>query len=267
MENIVNFLTENYFWIMAVLIIGIVTTIGFLADVRSKSRKPKKQKNVQEQEMVANAPVNQEMGAPAMTMAQPQVNQEELARVNLSNSQVVMENPNVSQPTNPYGNSLDFANQNIPVQPVENIIPQAEPVMVNPTSMPSANEIGMGVNQPVEPIPTVNPNMVNMTNPTVVPNYNMQQMNVNPVESVPPVQVQPVMPTAEPQPVVQPSYTIPSQPVTQQPVAPQPVNVTPMMSQNMYQPQPNVGMQPTENQTVNPQPSNPTTNENQFWKL
>ena len=187
--SFVDFLLKYYVWILGVLVVLIITVIGFLADARSKKKKALKIENnagnVQEQGAVIPQPVQEQ------SIMQPEVN-----NLNSGINEMVSPVGDLNLNSNPIMNNSQMET---PVQPV---MPTVEPVMSN---------VAPQMETPVQPVmPTVEPVM----------------SNVAPQMETP---VQPVMPTVEPvMPNVAPQMETPAQPAmpTVEPVM---SNVVPQM--------------------------------------
>ena len=153
--NIIDFLYDNYLWIIAILVIAIFTTIGFIADRKSKSKSGKG---------------NESIGTP--------------------NNQAKVVPTEVPTPTNNINtnmNMTDVPNNNY--QGINNNMINNEPNFA--TNMPSVNnmnEQGMvnnytngGVVNPMNQVPNMgmNENMMSNSNQTMngvgqnIPNFNV----------------------------------------------------------------------------------------------
>ena len=174
--NIIDFLYDNYLWIIAILVIAIFTTIGFIADRKSKSKSGKGNKSI-------GTPSNQAKVVPT----------EVPTPANNINANMNM----ASMPNNNYKNVNNNSNLTINGAPVNNMneqgivnnytnggivnpINQAPNMGINENIMPS-NQTMNGVSQSVpnvNSVPTSEP-VVNPVNP-MMPNENMQQGFVNP---------------------------------------------------------------------------------------
>ena len=174
--NIIDFLYDNYLWIIAILVIAIFTTIGFIADRKSKSKSGKGNKSI-------GTPSNQAKVVPT----------EVPTPANNINANMNM----ASMPNNNYQNVNNNSNLTINGAPVNNMnkqgivnnytnggivnpINQAPNMGINENIMPS-NQTMNGVSQSVpnvNSVPTSEP-VVNPVNP-MMPNENMQQGFVNP---------------------------------------------------------------------------------------
>ena len=179
--NIIDFLYDNYLWIIAILVIAIFTTIGFIADRKSKGKNGKGNDSI-------GIPNNQAKVVPT----------EVPTPVNNINTNMNM----ASMPNNNYQNVNNNMVNNVPnfatnVAPVNNMSGQGmtnnytNGGVVNPTNrvpniginenmMFNGNQTMNGVNQSisnVNPVPTPEP-VVNSANP-MMPNENIQQGFVN----------------------------------------------------------------------------------------
>ena len=213
--SFVDFLLKYYVWILGVLVVLIITVIGFLADARSKKKKALKvennagnvENNMQEQGAVIPQPVQEQ------SIMQPEVN-------NL--------NSGINEMVSPVGdlnlNSNPIMNNSQMEKPVQPVMPTVEPVM--PNVAPQMETPVQPVMPTVEPImPNVAPQMETPVQP-VMPTVEPVMPNVAPQMETP---VQPVMPTVEPvMPNVAPQMETPAQPAmpTVEPVM---SNVAPQM--------------------------------------
>ena len=145
--NIKQFLLDNYIWILVVLLLLIITIIGFLADKKRGSKKKQDAESNQTGPMPLNndvpqAPINyqptpeqQQMVNPTNANAQMPINQ----NMNLGNNGF---NPNQNNP-------VDFGTvPNMPVTPmnINNNVPNNDLNMMNPLN-----------NQVTEPMPLNEP--------------------------------------------------------------------------------------------------------------
>lgn len=218
--NIKDFLIDNYIWIIVVILLIIITIIGFLAD-KKKVKEPKNgapvPNNLPPSNMNGNgqaAPMNyqpvtnqidgnvqnnqnQALGqlpnstvAPVNVVNQPNDN-------NIMNSNI---NPVVANANNPLGNVSTVAPT--PVEPINNSVVNPEP-MYQPLSEQKPSFSATNMNSPlvsnqtsVTPVPVSNnENVINnqpvqaepMANsipspiPNVIPNQMPGSVNVNPV--------------------------------------------------------------------------------------
>lgn len=168
--NIKDFLIENYIWILVVLLLTIVTIIGFLADKKKNDKKEKVSKNKQEQPMTNGMPqANQMNYQPVQGMQTPINYQPEGFN-------------NQNQVGQPMGGPVNFGQPlNTTVQPVNQLI----------------NQMTQPVNQPVPTTQTINqiPDSISYNN--VVPNIN-QMNNPQPVETITSVSSMPSEPMYQP---------------------------------------------------------------------
>ena len=177
--NIIDFLYDNYLWIIAILVIAIFTTIGFIADRKSKGKNGKGNESIgipNNQAKVVPTPVN---------------------NINTNMNMASMPNNNYQNVNNNMVNSVPNFATNTNVTPVNNMNKQSmvnnysNGGVVNPTNrvpniginenmMFNGNQTMNGVNQSisnVNPVPTPEP-VVNSANP-MMPNENIQQGFVN----------------------------------------------------------------------------------------
>ena len=243
--NIRDFLIDNYIYIIIIIVLSIVTIIGFLAD---KKKTADKRPNTMGGNIGTPTPDGNNM------QYQPQQN---------TNEPITYQQNN-----NPVGNNMQYN----PVQPENNVASpinnMATPMNNNmiPTPEPTpniVNEMNYNAPQPVEPINAVpNTGPESLYQPLseqkpsfapVEPNVNManNQMATNVVEPmINPVPIQPAPNVVQPNPMDQMNMTgapianpmpnpVPAQPMPNQggntipnpitppqPVSPQPVNFT-----------------------------------------
>lgn len=256
--NIKDFLIDNYIWILVIILITIITIIGFLAD---KKKGGKKNQNVPPvNPNLNNQPVNN--GMPMQYQQPAEVPQNQM---NNNNMQMNYNNMNGQAPVNQNipNNPSTLNNQNMGnnMNNVNTMMTEPQPVQVGPTNM-------MTMNNP-QPVENVTPNVEQesmyqplseqkpVIAPQPVPDFsNMQNMNNQEMAS-------PMMDTQLQQGTI--SFT-PNQPmnsvtipVTQ--VAPEPA-VNQMTPYNMPSPMPidnNQGMvsNVVPNNTTIPQPVSP----------
>ena len=183
--NIIDFLYDNYLWIIAILVIAIFTTIGFIADRKSKGKNGKGNESI-------GIPNNQAKVVP--TEVPTPVN-----NINTNMNMASMPNNNYQNVNNNMVNNVPNFATNTNVTPVNNMNKQSmvnnytNGGVVNPTNqvpniginenmMFNGNQTMNGVNQSipnVNPVPTPEP-VVNSANP-MMPNENIQQGFVNPM--------------------------------------------------------------------------------------
>lgn len=181
--NIIDFLYDNYLWIIAILVIAIFTTIGFIADRKSKGKNGKGNDSI-------GIPNNQAKVVPT----------EVPTPVNNINTNMNM----ASMPNNNYQNVNNNMVNNVPnlttnVAPVNNMsgqgmtnnytnggvvnpMNQVPSMGMNENAIPNSNSTMNGTNPSVSntnPVPTPEP-VVNQVN-QMIPNENIQQGFINPM--------------------------------------------------------------------------------------
>lgn len=169
--NIIDFLYDNYLWIIAILVIAIFTTIGFIADRESKIKNGKGNVSV-------NAPNNQIKEVPTETLVSSNMN------TNMTNV------PNNSQNVNNMVNNEPNFVANVPT--FNNVNEQG---MVN-------NYNSSGVVNPANQVSnmTTNENMMPNNNQEVgVVNQSIPNFNVAPTVGSNFNQVNQMMPNENPQ--------------------------------------------------------------------
>lgn len=228
--NIKEFLIANYIWILVIILLAIVTIIGFLAEKNKSDKKEKKkenespqQVNMQPEQIMNNQPNNQvtyqgqvpnqhEQMTRVNQMVTPDMQQNNQMVQNVPNSQPVYQEQISQQPYQP----LSEQTPKIAPQPIPNIVSHEEvitPIMPQPqfvSGQPMQEPIMQTYNQ-VQPVQT-----------NVIPDS--QMLNINQYDN---------------NMMAQPQGTIP------QPVIPQ----------NIMQPMQNMGIpaynnQPMPTQTV-----------------
>ena len=255
--NIKDFLIENYIWILMIILITIITIIGFLADKKKNGKKSEGQP-IQNPNIGGGQPMNN-MGQVQYNgqdqFMQNQMNNGMAAGINTNNfnSQIQPVNqvpnmPNVQSQTNM--NSMNM-NSMPPEQP-GGTIPTSVDVMNNPSPVenviPNTNSEPMY--QPlseqtpiISPRPVPNfPNMTNNNPEMVIPQMDNNNLNTNNQNVVPPMS--------------QPNYNQPV--VTQETLVPNQManyNVPNQMSQPMNNSFTNVPNYPQSN-TTTPEPVN-----------
>lgn len=172
--NIIDFLYDNYLWIIAILVIAIFTTIGFIADRKSKSKSGKGNESI-------NTPNNQAKVIPAevSTSMNMNTNRANIPNNNYQNVNNGMINNESNFATNipPINNmneqgvANNYANGGV-VNPMN----QVPNMGINENMMPNSNQTmnGVGRNIPnfnVAPTPEPSFNQVNQ----MMPNDNMLQ--------------------------------------------------------------------------------------------
>lgn len=179
--NIKDFLIDNYIWILAIILITIVTIIGFLADKKKGGKK--KENQVTPPQNMINQPANDQ--AP-MQYQQPPVDQQQ----NQMNNNMGFNYNNSNMGTQPISQMNNTVNN---MQPMSTE-PQVIPSMTNQTfsmtnPQPVDNIVNNAIPEPMyqplsEQKPIIKPqNIPNFNN---VQSNNNQELNINqtPVESL-----------------------------------------------------------------------------------
>lgn len=171
--NIIDFLYDNYLWIIAILVIAIFTTIGFIADRKSKSKSGKGNESI-------GTPSNQAKVVP--TEVPTPVN-----NINTNMNMAGMLNNNYQNVNNNMVNNVpNFATNNMQ-QPVNNMNEQSminnytNGGVVSPTNQVPNIEMNKNMMPNVNSVPTPEP-VVNPVN-QMMPNENIQQGFVNPMST------------------------------------------------------------------------------------
>ena len=195
--NIRDFLIDNYIWIIVVILLSIVTVIGFLADKKKNSKK--------------NQSENNESGVPSGTLNNVQTNAIETPMQPIINEPKVLGNPiNLGQPLNttvtPLNTTMNPLNAPMPTTSLE------QPV-IQPMNQNSAIEQAI-------------PNQIN--------NYqsglSTQNINIAPSSPItPPTEVLNTATTVTPEPMYQPlseqkPVIAPREVIIPQSVNPMPIN-------------------------------------------
>lgn len=209
--NIRDFLINNYIWILVVLLLTIVTIIGFLAD-KKRGKKEPKNVNTGGNNISNGVPINyQNVQGGYPQQGQTLMNGQNMGMNQVNNQPLIYPQMNQPQPAE----NVSF--QNIPNSSLTpnnmvnnfNNAPQTGQVeqsqMVNPMGMPQPMEQfnnmnqmnvipnnNMMMNQP-QPVENVNNNVINaepMYQPLseqtpVIPPQNVPNYNPQPVQSVP----------------------------------------------------------------------------------
>ena len=179
--NIIDFLYDNYLWIIAILVIAIFTTIGFIADRKSKGKNGKGNESIgipNNQAKVVPTPVNN-INTNMNMASMPNNNYQNVNNNMVNNVPNFATNTNVTPVNNMNKQSMvnNYTNGGV-VNPT-NRVPN---IGINENMMFNGNQTMNGVNQSisnVNPVPTPEP-VVNSANP-MMPNENIQQGFVNPM--------------------------------------------------------------------------------------
>lgn len=181
--NIIDFLYDNYLWIIAILVIAIFTTIGFIADRKSKNKNGKGNESIGIPSNQAKV-VHTEVPTPVnnintnMNMASMPNNNYQNVNNNMVNNE-----PNFATNVPPVNNmsGQGMAN-NYTNGGVVNPMNQVPNMGMNENMMPNSNSTMNGTNPSVSntnPVPTPEP-VVNQVN-QMIPNENIQQGFINPI--------------------------------------------------------------------------------------
>lgn len=270
--NIIDFLTENYIWILAIILITIVTIIGFLADKKKSGKKtdnvltpqqpinnnqpqmqyqPVQELQLQGQSNIAQNNINQmpesmnqnlninpmnnnqNMG----TIPQPTVSDNQPQNiVNTMNNPQPVENIVTNMGAEPMYQPLSEQIPNIPPQPVPTFdAMQSQNIQEQPTIINNqmGNNLNTGNNQFTNPQPVMNNQQSMMTNQMTLEQSQFTQMpNYNTQSNM-----------------IQNQGTIP----VPQPIMPEPIVTNQMTSeQSQFAQMPNYNMnQPMQNNTPN----------------
>lgn len=177
--NIIDFLYDNYLWIIVILVIAIFTTIGFIADRKSKGKNGKGNESIgipNNQANVVPTPVNN-INTNMNMASMPNNNYQNV------NNNMVNNVPNFATSTNvtPVNNmNKQSMVNNYTNGGVVNPTNQVPNIGINENMMFNGNQTMNGVNQSisnVNPVPTPEP-VVNSANP-MMSNENIQQGFVN----------------------------------------------------------------------------------------
>ena len=286
--NIKDFLIENYIWLIVIVLITIVTIIGFLADKKRVNNKEKKAKVAPQNTQTANEkqPDFMQTTEQPINNVQPiQYQQPQPAQLNQVNNNMGMNFNNINTTVRP----INQTNTETVPQPINYTEPQVIEPMNNqqktitspqPVENIPQNPVQEPMYQPLsEQKPIIAPQPVpNFSNVQPQNNPEVNQVVQNPINMQPlPSQInviQPVTETMMPSPVpmvnnnfaqtpnfIPNNVTIPQavNPIpAPQPINPQSIQNNPnqagnMQQMNMMQPNPNM-IQPTQN-TI-PQPIN-----------
>lgn len=264
--NIKEFLIANYIWILVIILLAIVTIIGFLAEKNKSDKKEKKkenespqQVNMQPEQIMNNQPNNQvtyqgqvpnqhEQMTRVNQMVTPDMQQNNQMVQNVPNSQPVYQEQISQQPYQPQVEPMMMPNQTIPAPSVAepmNSMPLEQNVV--PTYQPLSEQTPKIAPQPI-------PNIVSheevitpiMPQPQFVSGQPMQEPIMQTYNQVQPVQTN-VIPDSQMLNINQYDNNMMAQP---QGTIPQPV-----IPQNIMQPMQNMGIpaynnQPMPTQTV-----------------
>lgn len=192
--NIKQFLLDNYIWILVIILITIVTIIGFLADKKRSGEK--KEKKSSKKDQIPTTQVNQNvspMGPSAMVNNQNEMQYQNINQqgtpVNPMNTQinnipsVNMGNvpSNVTPPINPMDNTLNnnFQQPIIQEQPINQTMPGSS--MINNSQSPVENIINTPPAEPTyQPLSEQTPKFA----PQPIPDIIGQSVNQQPQPSV-----------------------------------------------------------------------------------
>lgn len=169
--NIKDFLIDNYIWILVVILLSIITIIGFLADKKKgKKEKPIKTKENQTANQDAVNPISYQ-APPTNTMYQPP-----LGAINTQ-----INNPNPTTVNTSFPNTMNNQGVNQPtIEPIAPVSP-INSINNNYNSL-NNNSFGPSIEQPgtipkaVSPQPIIT-NQIPNTNPIPSPLENINSMN------------------------------------------------------------------------------------------
>ena len=180
--NIIDFLYDNYLWIIAILVIAIFTMIGFIADRKSKSKNGKGNENIGTPNNQAKV-VPTEVPTPTnnMNMASIPNNNYQSANNMINNEPNFATNMPPVNNMNEQGMVNNYANGGL-VNPMN----QVPNMGTNENMMPNSNQTMNGVGQNIPNFnvaPTIEPsfNQVNqmMTNNNMPQGFNNAVTNNN----------------------------------------------------------------------------------------
>lgn len=218
--NIKDFLIDNYIWILVIILITIITIIGFLADKKSRGKKEKKDNS--QLQNINNQQVNNQM-------------------MNNQQQPIQYQQPEQFQNNQPNNNiGFNFNNMNTTVKPLNQmnnaINSTTQPTVAEPMQLNSINNQVDLMNN-INPINNVVPN--NMAEPMYQP-LSEQKPNIapQPIPNIPNMQ-QPV--NIEQNQILPMANNLEGN-------NPQTFNAIPSVNQNI-QPQP---VQMPQEQTLNP---------------
>lgn len=197
--NIKDFLIENYIWLLVIILITIVTIIGFLAD---KKRGGKKENKIQQPmpQNINNQPVNNQM-----------MNNQQLSIPQPIQYQQIQPTQQINNATAMNLNNMDTTIR--PIDPINNNIPLQQPMVYNqPQVMQTMNAPVEVINNP-QPVENITQNITQepmyqplseqkpVFAPKPIPDYsNMQPINetpnlvntnqseINTLNAIPPIQ-------------------------------------------------------------------------------
>ena len=235
--NIKDFLIQNYVWIILVIVLTIVTIIGFLADKKRTTNKKDKEGNGNNQ-LSGTVPVGQPLNyQQPNNMNNGMVNNGLMGGVNNQNNGVMPNNNNLNNNmmnNNPINQNTNTEPQPMPINPINQLNPEPMNQNNNATPEPIYQPLSeqKPVIAPVDPIQNIN-NMRSQNN--INNNINQSGVSGN-------------MPNTIPTPVA---------PVGNNSVMPGPIPMNPGMQQSPS-PMPNINMPNTM-----PQPMSPPANGSQ----
>ena len=187
--NIIDFLYDNYLWIIAILVIAIFTIIGFIADKKSKGKNGKESinnANVQAKVVPTEVPTPTNINA-NMGMANNMSNNN-YQNVNYNNN-MVNNTPNLNGSVSPMNNMSEQSIPNSYVngavnpttsinnyqQPINNIQSQQNSIPNNFTNQMATNE--QNINQVNQMMPNENTMQGNVNNVMPASNQTVGQIN------------------------------------------------------------------------------------------
>ena len=189
--SFIDFLLKYYLWIIAVLVILIITIIGFLADKRQKIKTNKKEKAGQ------NNTATVENVTEPMSLQPENINIEK-EKINMNNNLENKENslgfvplseqkPNIKPSGVDISAYSNLSNNNVQASVGGTQSPQMNPGVVqapemvnsNPVNMPSYPNVGVNAQPQMNPGVAQAPEMVN-NNPVNMPSYSNVEVNAQP---------------------------------------------------------------------------------------
>lgn len=173
--NIIDFLYDNYLWIVAILVIAIFTIIGFIADRKSKGKNGKGNENISTINSGAQAQVGATPANMNANMSMGNMANNNYQNVNYNNVPNNYANSGVVNPVNQVPN-MGVNGNSIPNN-ITNVMPTNEQNINQTNQMVSNDNIPQGNFTDVVPTNNVNiSNGVSNNNPMPEPtlNYNNQ---------------------------------------------------------------------------------------------
>lgn len=221
--NIKDFLIENYIWILVVILLSIITVIGFIADKnKNKNKEPKENKKGK---VDKNEPVENQQPETPISYQPEQMNNMDQNQNGYGFGQIPNNLGQISNTT------ITPLNQNMNEMPNQQLNVMPEPMMQNQEmnmnqNLQMNNNMNMDMDNPVQ-----NNEILNQPVSNITPVENISQNNfVNPEPMYQPLSEQvphfePQQPTMEPMASSQ-QFNIPTIPVMPEPMM-QNMNVVP----------------------------------------